>query len=172
MNAALFWTSWIALACFVAAEFGKRPAFVSGRAAASWTFAVSACGIALLLIHMAIGFDIRHGWSHAAAVRETARQTAAVYGLDWGGGLYVNYLFAAIWALDAWRVKRAGLARAGHARPRHRPSGLTWALRAFYFTIIFNGAVVFVAGPRRWLGAGLVLAMVWAWRPNLRRANL
>jgi hypothetical protein len=159
VNAALFWTSWIALACFVAAEFGKRPALVSARAPAKWTFPVSACGLVLLLIHMAIGLDIRHDWSHTAAVRDTARQTAAVYGLDWGGGLYVNYVFAGIWALDVWHGTRAG-----RARPLHRRSGLLWALRVFYFTIIFNGAVVFVAGPRRWLGAGLVLAMVWAWR--------
>ena len=36
--------------------------------------------------------------------KNSARQTAEVFGLDWGGGLYVNYAFTAAWVADvAWR---------------------------------------------------------------------
>jgi hypothetical protein len=35
------------------------------------------------------------------AVLETARQTDAVYGVSWGGGVYVNYLFVAAWLTEA-----------------------------------------------------------------------
>jgi hypothetical protein len=158
MNAALFATIWLALAAFVAAEAGRRPAFL-GRPPARWLDAVSLAGLALLLAHIALAYAVRHGWSHDAAVRATAGQTAAVYGLDWGGGLYVNYLFALVWALDAWQWSSAPVAAAA------RPPAAQWALRAFYGIIIANGAIVFAPGPRRLLGVAIVLALIWTWRP-------
>lgn len=161
MSAALYVTIWIALACFVAAEAGKRPAF-AGRRAARWTTAVSAIGLLLLVMHIALAFAVRHGWSHAAAVQATALQTAAVYGLDWGGGIYVNYLFAAVWALDAWLWHISPAASARRRKP------IVWALRTFYAVIVVNGAVVFVPAPRRWLGLALTLWLLWTWRARHR----
>src|SRR5688572_25084706 len=61
-----------------------------------WTAA-----LILMWAHAAIAFGSAYGWSHQTAVLATARQTAAVTGLDWGGGIYVNYLFLIAWALDA-----------------------------------------------------------------------
>jgi hypothetical protein len=158
MNTALVVTIWLALVAFAAAEAGRRPAF-SGRAPARWLDAVSLAGVALLIVHIALAYAARHGWSHDAAVRATAAQTAAVYGLDWGGGIYVNYLFALIWALDAWQWSVSSAAAAA------RPAAIRWALRAFCGVIIVNGAVIFVPGPRRFLGIAVVLAIIWIWRP-------
>ena len=162
MTTALFVTIWLALVAFTAAEAGRRPAF-SGRAPARWPDAASLAGLALLIVHIALAYAARHGWSHDAAVRATAAQTAAVYGLDWGGGIYVNYLFALVWALDAWQWSVSSAAAAA------RPPAIRWALRAFYGVIITNAAIVFVPGARRWIGIAIVLALIWIWRPSSSR---
>ena len=162
MNAMLFVTIWLALAAFTAAEAGRRPAF-SGRAPARWLDAVSLAGLALLIVHIALAYAVRHGWSHDAAVRATAAQTATVYGLDWGGGIHVNYLFALVWAIDAWQWSVSSAAAAA------RSPAIQWALRAFYGVIIVNGAIVFVPASRRLLGVAVVLALVWIWRPASAR---
>ena len=65
------------------------------------------------LLHILIAMSHHHRWSHEAAVLETARQTAAVYGLAWGGGVYVNYLFVGVWLAELvwWRIDPAALSR-------------------------------------------------------------
>ena len=89
--------------------------------------------------------------------RETARQTAAVFGLDWGGGVYVNYAFIAAWMLDViwwWR---------GLERYNQRPRYLVLAWQGFFLFMVFNAMVVFKAGALRWLGIGLCIALVLVW---------
>ena len=76
-----------------------------------------------------------HAWSHEAAIAATARQTLAVYGVNWGGGVFVNYAFVAVWLFEAWRWRR-------------RPAGddarvITWMTRVFFLVMILNGAVIF-----------------------------
>ncbi|MEP7272046.1 MAG: hypothetical protein ABI882_11120, partial [Acidobacteriota bacterium] len=61
----------------------------------AWTL-----GCLAIVVHVAFAFNFYHHWSHAEAYRETARQTAAVVGLNWGGGLYINYVFVGAWILD------------------------------------------------------------------------
>lgn len=158
MTVALFVTIWLALAAFLAVEAGRRPA-LEGRTAAPWAAPLSWTGLALLIVHIILAYAVRHGWSHEAAVRATAQQTAAVYGLGWGGGIYVNFLFAAVWAIDAWQW------HGSPARAAARPPAIRSALRIFYGVIIANGAVVFVPGPRRFLGLAGVVALLWIWRP-------
>jgi hypothetical protein len=74
-----------------------------------------------------------------------------------GWGVYVNYVFYAVWLVDAawwrWAPDHAG-----------RPPAVVWALRGFYFVIVLNAAVIFALGPRRALGVLMVgwLAVVWA----------
>ena len=160
MNEALYLTIWISLALFAAGEIGRARlgAAASGRA---WPWRCWAAGIVLCAIHFALVFEIRHDWSQASAMEATAVQAARVYGLAWGGGVFVNYLFLAVWILDAaaWRV----------APGRARSPLLQWALRAFYFIVILNGAVIFAAGARRVLGVVIVGAMVATWvRPGGR----
>jgi hypothetical protein len=57
-------------------------------------------GFWFYLTHVAAAFHFRHHWSHALAYEQTARQTAEPFGASWGGGLYFNYAFTAVWALD------------------------------------------------------------------------
>jgi len=148
MVAATYLTIWVALALFVLGESGRS--FFTRRARA-----VSAAGFVLALVHTLLAFDVFHHWSHADAVRDTAQQTQEVFGLAVGAGVYVNYLFFAVWLLDLVFWRRATSA-----------SALRWVVRAFYLVIIFNGAVVFAAGWRRALGAALIGGLMLAWIPG------
>ncbi len=159
MDLALYSTIWVSLALFTVAEAGKRQ-WSEHRTVPAWAWPAWVLGAGLCTVHITLAFAARHHWSHASAVRETARQTGAVYGVDWGGGVYVNYVFLAAWWVEAWwwRMRPAGFFG--------RPAALTWALRAFYGAIVVNAAIVFANVERRALGAALVGALVWAWRPT------
>ena len=174
MDAALYATIWIALVLFVAAEAGKqrpprslrrrtadatRGGSDAARMAPDWAWAVWVSGAGLCTLHIALAFAGRHGWSHEMAVRETARQTAAVYGIAWGGGVYVNYVFVAAWLTEAWWW------RAYPSQYFSRRRAITWTLRAFYLLIIVNAAVVFASVPGRAVGVVLVGALLYAWWP-------
>jgi len=114
-------------------------------------------GCASLLVHVACAFHYYHDWSQAAAYRETARQTAEVTGMDWGGGLFINYALMIGWVVDAawwWR---------GLDVYRNRPRWLGAAWQGFLIFIIFNATVVFKTGPLRWIGLGLCLWLVFLW---------
>lgn len=166
MDAALYWTIWIALALFALGETGKR-GLAAGRGAASWAWPVSAIGAAMGAIHLLMAMGTRHAWSHESAMIATALQTEAVYGLRWGGGVFVNYAFVGAWIaeLAVWRMAPARYASAGRA--------LFW-LRACYFVIIVNAAVIFAGGWRRAIGGVivLVLAMSWAGRSGVSRSGV
>lgn len=129
------WTIRIAIILYVAglATRGFRPRF----SRVVWTL-----GCGFYLAHVGCAFACVHGWSHAEAYAFTARQTAAVVGLDWGGGIYLNYLFTLAWTGDAaWRWT-----------DRPRPRALGWAVDLFMGFIAFNATVVFASGFSRWLG--------------------
>ena len=154
----MYWTIWIALLLFVAGEAGRRRGFGHGSAP-PWAWPAFAAGAVLTAIHVMLAMSSAHAWSHESAVVATARQTKAVYGLDWGGGVFANYAFVAVWVFDAWRWRaRANRSSAG-------PDAPTWAVRVFFFVMILNGAVIFAAGSRRLAGAALAAALIWIWRP-------
>ena len=156
MDAGLYATIWIALALFVAGEAGKgTPA--AGRFGVRSPWALWTMGAVLCAVHMAIAMAARHGWSHADAMRLTALQTDSVYGVAWGGGVFVNYAFAGAWLAEAlwWRLAPDAYAA--------RNAWSRLLLRAFYFVIVVNAAVVFVPPERRPLGLALVGALLWAW---------
>jgi hypothetical protein len=141
-GAALYGTIWMALVLFV---LGERPG--------AWR--VSLAGLALAVVHTVLAMGGVHGWSHARAVTATARQTEAVYGLAWGGGVFVNYALLGVWTWHVWRRAR-----------RVRPAGLTGAdvlLRGVFFIILFNAAVIFAAGWRRVLGVVVCAALLGVW---------
>jgi hypothetical protein len=131
-------------------RFRRPAAWRTARLA--WT---AAAGLALT--HSALAFHFRHGWSHRDALDSTAAQTAAVTGLDWSAGLYVNYAFLAFWTADTayWWQSPAAYG----ARP---PAFQTVRAMTFLF-MFFNGAVVFAQGPTRWLGLACVVAAASAW---------
>ena len=153
--AALYASIWMAMLLFAAGESGRS--FTPPRSTAPrWAWWVFAGGLVLAIAHTLIAFAVVHHWSHADAVLGTARQTRAIYGVALGAGVYVNYVFLAVWLADAWWWHGAG------PNPS-RPIAVVWALRAFYFTIIFNATVVAASGFRRAFGLLLVswLARVW-----------
>jgi hypothetical protein len=153
MLAATYVTIWTALVLFALGELGRA-------AARPWARAVSAAGLALAIIHTLLAFDVFHAWSHTHAVESTARQTAAVFGVRAGAGVYVNYLFFGVWLLDLFMWQRASAARM-----------TTWVIRAFYLLIVVNGAVVFAAGWRRVVGVCVVAAVLYAWTAGRRTAS-
>ena len=58
--------------------------------------------LAFAIVHVLVAFDLVYAWSHDAAIEATARQTAEVVGIRWGGGIFVNYLFLPLWSADVW----------------------------------------------------------------------
>ena len=103
-------------------------------------------GCLMFLAHVVAAFHVFHGWSHGRAYAETARQTRELFGLDWGGGLYFNYLFTLAWFADVIYWWWGGL-DAYERRPRRVDA----VLHAFFAFMAFNGAVVFARGATRWV---------------------
>jgi hypothetical protein len=165
--AALYGTIWAAMLLFAAGESG-RSFTPRGSPPPRWAWWLFAGGLVLAIGHTLIAFAVVHHWSHADAVIATARQTREIYGVAFGAGLYVNYVFLGVWLADAWWWRAA-------ASGRRRPTAVVRALRIFYVIIIFNATVVAAAGYRRALGVLLVswLARVWSTgvSPSLRDAQ-
>jgi hypothetical protein len=155
MNALLYWMVWLSLIAFAAGELAK-----SRRYAGAWS--ISATGAILLAAHIVLAMAVRHGWSHASALEATAQQTSDMFGISWGGGVYVNYVFAVVWIAElfVWRQWPEGYAS--------RPGWIRWSLRAFYFVIIVSAAFIFATGWRRGIGAVVLalLATSWIRRPD------
>ncbi len=110
---------------------------------------------ALYLVHVAAAFQFIHHWSHAAAYLETARQTARMFGIEWGGGLYFNYVFTSAWIADVCWWWQAGLVR---YRARVWLGATIHAFIAFMF---FNATVIFARGMIRWLGLAATFGLFW-----------
>jgi hypothetical protein len=117
-----------------------------------------ACG--LMLLHIAVAFHAGHGWSHARAYRHVEEVSG------FGPGLFVNYVFAAIWLVDvvwAWINLDHYLARS---------RWLSWGVLVFMAFIVFNAAIVFGHGINRVISAGFflipltVIAIARPWAPG------
>ena len=126
-----------------------------------------------MLVHILVAMGWRHGWSHASAGLATAQQTREVYGLDWGGGVYVNYAFIRTWC---WMV----ICWVPGCRGAGVPGCGFWFLvraagQAFFAIVIANAAIVFAVGWRRVLGVLIVGVLAFAWTrrgPEVRRPGL
>jgi hypothetical protein len=156
---------WLSLVSWTAAE-ALRLSGGDARAGAARVFWMA--GALLALVHVALAFHLHHAWSHASALSETARQTRELLGLSVGAGVYVNYLFLAVWAADAlwwW---------ASPLRYAARPRWLDLGVRGFLLFIFVNGAIVFGRGPVRIAGVASLLVLLLAWwrgsEPALERA--
>jgi hypothetical protein len=150
-------TIWVAITAYAAGTaafvFSREKGVWSRAARLSWTIACAA-----LFAHVACAFHLYHGWSQEAAYLDTARQTNEVVGLDWGGGLYINYALMTIWLLDVTCWWLAGL-----DSYRRRPWLMIAAWHGFLIFIIFNATVVFKAGVARWSGLCLCLGLCLLW---------
>lgn len=141
---------WLATAAWAVGEVGVRRSPRGDRGARiAWTI-----GVVFAILHAVLVFHYVHGWSHGAAALDTMRQGEERLGVGWSGGIYVNYAFIAIWALDAGWWWLAAPSRAARAR------GLEVARFAFFVFMFVNGAIVFAAGAGRWLGVACVAAAV------------
>ena len=151
----VYLTIWAALTFYTVGEYGRTRWFP-----AVWARPIWLLGGLLYLAHVTAAFGIYHGWSHTTAYDYTAAQTEAFMGLPWGGGLWMNYLFTAVWIAEGfwWEFLPAHFAR--------RSAIWTTTIRCIFFFMIANGAVIFVGGPGRLLGIGLLVALVWIWRTS------
>ena len=117
-----------------------------------------ALGCAFFVAHAIAAFHFQYEWSHTVAIRETARQTKALFGVDNGSGIYWNYIFAVVWVVDAlWgsRTKKPWIA---------------WCVHGFMGFMFFNGAIVFASPAMRWSTSAAAVALVVFWlmnRPSL-----
>ncbi len=139
---------------WAAAEWWRltRPHTSDAPARAMWTI-----GAALLAVHSVAAFHTFYDWSQERALVETARQTAAVTGWSWGGGLFINYAFVVTWMADAvwwWLAPEAY---------RRRPAALSAALRGVFVFMFLNGAIIFAGGGMRVLGIIAVSVVIAAW---------
>lgn len=150
-------TIWFALAGYgVGAS-----AYILSRGRRSWDEAarfVWTIGCVSLIAHIAFAMNYYHHWSHASAVQETVRQTAELTGLEWGGGLYINYALLIGWFLDAAWWHWGGL-----NSYRSRPWWISAAWQGFLIFIVFNATVIFRTGALRWIGLGLCLWLTFLW---------
>ena len=153
-NASLVVTIWMALIAYTFSELGRTRVIpgITNR----WNRRVVSCACLLYVAHVVAAFQLRYDWSHAAAYAHTAAQSAATVGLDWGAGIFLNYAFTVLWLAEVawWWVAPKSY--------ETRPSGVDLAVRAIFLVMIVNGAVVFVPGVTRWLGAVLAAALLIA----------
>ena len=159
-------TIWIsilsyAIGCVVFA-MASRQTQLDRWARLAWT-----AGCAALIVHFLCAFQFYHSWSHQAAYAETARQTAKVFAINWGGGLFINYAVAALWLADVgwWWL-------AGVSSYRRRPWSVTLIWHSFLIFIIFNATVVFKDGLTRWIGLLVCLTLCLSWVSINRQRSL
>ena len=134
----------------------RRPSEVE-PARRVWTAAV-----VLALVHAALAFDFAYEWSHQKAWADTAQKTAAITGLEWGGGIIVNHLFLAVWLADDlwWWISPAAYV--------HRPVRLERARLLLFVFMFVNGAIIFAGSAGRAVGVPAVAAVCVAWALDLR----
>lgn len=146
-------TIWISILAYLTGAllfaFSRARTDYVAAARMAWTVACAA-----LLAHVACTFHVYHGWSHAAAYRDTAQQANEVVGLNWGGGIYFNYAVLIVWIIDVLWWWLSGLDSYWK-----RPRVLMAAWHAFLIFMIFNSTVVFKNGLTRW--AGLAVSICW-----------
>jgi hypothetical protein len=144
-------TVWIALVGYAASLI----IFLQSKNHDSFARILWTAGCIAMIAHAASAFQFHHHWSHTAAYNETANQTEKVFGLNWGGGIFINYLLIIGWIVDViwwWR----GLPI---YRNRLKIFSIVW--HVFLFFIFFNATVVFEDGILRWLWLVFSLALVF-----------
>jgi hypothetical protein len=159
-------TIWISIAGYTigCVVFALARGRVELERWARWAWTI---GCAALLAHFAAAFNYYHAWSHHSAYVETARQTAEVFAINWGGGLFINYAVGSAWIADVawWWVGGVG-------SYRRRPWVLTLIWHGFLIFILFNATVVFKEGLTRWVGLLVCLILCLSWVVINRQRSL
>ena len=114
-----------------------------------WTMAT-----VLYAIHVLTAFAYFHEWSHEAAVQHTADRTHEFIGIHWGGGIWFNHFFTVLCTIEmvTWWVRPQAI--------NGRAIRMSWMVYGYCLFIIFNAAIVFVAGPTRWINTVALLMLV------------
>ena len=143
-------TIWVALGGYTLALLRLLWARGGDQIARFWW----TLGYTAYAFHMVVAFHFFYDWSHGVGIAETERQTEAMTGMRWGGGLYFNYLFTVIWFVDvfAWWWR-------GPGSYRTRPRWVHGTVHAFLFFMVFNGTVIFGSGASRLIGVGVTLLL-------------
>ncbi|WP_372721454.1 hypothetical protein [Novipirellula sp.] len=112
-------------------------------------------GSLMIVLHILASYGLAYSWSHAAAIEATADESERVTGIRAGWGVYVNFLFAAVWM---------GYSIAMTTRKRRWPA-VDHAVFWFTAAIIVSATIVFEAGAVRWLSiaafTGLIISTLW-----------
>lgn len=145
---AVLWTARLCVGCYllryvVAAGGAER---ARQRERLLWT-----AGWGILVVHTVAVFAFVHGWSHAAAVAHTARQTEELLGISFGGGVWFNYATIVVWGADVARLWRR------EQNPGIFPNPwVLWSVtvHAYLAMIVVSATVVF--GPKFWWGVAAV----------------
>jgi len=150
-------TVWISIAFYtigsVIFAFGRRRPKLD-----NWTRVAFTIAIVALIAHYISAFHFYHHWSHEAAYIETARQTAEVFKVNWGGGIFINYSLLMLWIADVALWWMAGL-----TSYRRRPLWILLTWHGFLVFVLFNATVVFKAGMQRWIGLLICLILCLSW---------
>ena len=152
-------TIWITLAGYflgagLIAVSLRRPDLDRYLRLARWVWTVACLS---LLVHVAFAYHFYHQWSQDSVYRETARQTAEVTGINWGGGVYFNYVLMIGWIIDvAWWWR-------GLERYRNRSTFVTLLWHSFLLVMVFNAMAVFKTGTLRFIGTVLSLTLFTLW---------
>ncbi len=159
-------TIWIAILAYTIGSI----VFAMGRGRSGydwWARLAWTIGCAALVAHFICAFNFYHAWSHESAYVETARQTAEVFKINWGGGLFINYAVALFWFTDVtwWWF-------GGANSYRRRPWLAMLAWHGFLIFIIFNATVVFKDGLTRWIGLLVSLTLCLCWFVISRQRSL
>lgn len=127
---------------------------------ALWTF-----GCLALWLHVACAFHFYHHWSNAAAYEQTARETRVVTGIEWGAGVWINYLLMLLWSADVawWWIDPQSF--------RARPKSLNRSWLAGFAFIAFNATVVFEEGVVRYTGIAVSVLLTTVWFARRSRAG-
>ncbi|MCA9136721.1 MAG: hypothetical protein KDB00_08180 [Planctomycetales bacterium] len=145
------WAIRISVACYVVtvtARIHGRHRIPSRSVVVAWT---TGCGF--YLVHVLLAFHGFHGWSHSDAEQFTAEETYRMTGIRRGDGIWVNYLFTAVWIVDCARL-------AVHRR-RQAPTSpkLDVATAMFFGLMMFSATVIF--GPPIYRVLFVPLAFFW-----------
>ena len=147
------WTARIMVVCYLLRCWCDYRGFRKGNTETNavtsrwlWT-----AGCLLFLIHILSAFAFVHGFSHAAAYEHTSERTAAVIGVRWGGGIYVNHAFALFWLVDVilWWSKGTHWG--------YRSKAWYWSVQGIFAFMFVNATLIF--GPSHWIWITGLLAI-------------
>jgi len=143
------WTVRLSMLCYAASLAIRLRARSNNTARWCWTL-----GAILMAVHIVAALGVYHHWSHDEALAHTARRTAELTGWNWGGGIYFNHAFLALWMADAlwWWMKPTSYLQ--------RPRWIEILIQGYLAFIAINATIVFGAGAVRWTSVAILILLV------------